>query len=158
MDMQEKIQEAKARKKAFLKEMPESPRRLVKMRARANRFATVAIRAIPVWFAVLAALYLFLCLARPYAKCWMWNGIIMGVLFIVGAVLLLLLRSANRKRSDSYASTIPDFVKEYDRLDERIAALKKADAAQRKADRASSSAQKAQQAADDDANEVSPQA
>ena len=127
MDLQAKIKETKARKKAFLKEMPEEQRRLLKLYARAKRAARYALSCIPVWFLILAGAYLLFCLLLPYQNHWVWNGVVAGALFVIVSVLLLLLRSSYRKKADAYASSIPDFVKEYDRLDDRIREMKQAE-------------------------------
>ena len=153
MDLKAKIQETKDRKKAFLKEMPEEQRRLLQMYGRAKRAKQRTVTGIAVAFVLFAVLYLVLSIALPYKICWMWNGIIAGVLFIAVTVLLLLLRSSYRKKADAYASTIADFTKEYDRLDDRLQELKKAERDRVRSERKAQNAQRKAEVASERAAE-----
>ncbi|MDO4853038.1 MAG: hypothetical protein Q4A88_06435 [Clostridia bacterium] len=151
MELKAKIKETKARKKGFLKAMPEEQRRLLKMQERANAHARRLLYGIPILFVVLLAGYFALCLTVPYERSWIVNGILAALIFVLGTILLLVLRSSYRKKSKALSSSITDYIQEYDALNQKILDLKEAAriqaAAERKAARAKEKARAASERA-----------
>ena len=142
MELHSKLHDAKSRKKGFLKEMPEEQRRLLKQYAHAKRISKNLLYGIGIWFGIVLIAYLLSSLLLSYPNRWLWNGVIALGAFAIVAVLLLILRSSYRKKADAYASAIPDFVTEFEHLNQSISSLKKAEKGQKKADRITSQAKK----------------
>ena len=154
MEIKGKIKQTKQRRKGFLKALPEEQRRLLKMHERAKNGAKMALYGILIWFLLLLAIYLVVSILFPYARHWMWNGIIAGALFILGTVLLLVIRHSNQKKAKAFASSITEYVNEYDTINSHIAELKKAEKSRVKAERAAEKAEKKARAAAERAQET----
>lgn len=147
MEIKVKIEQTKARKKGFLKAMPEEQRRLLKLQERASSRSRHALFLIPIWFVLLLIEYPILSLLLPYERNWLWNGIAAGTLFLIGTVILIIIHVAQKRKAEAFSCTISDYVEEYREINKQLTSLKKAErtraAAERKAERAEEKAQEA---------------
>lgn len=127
MELRTKIEQAKARKKGFLKAMPEEQRRLLKMHDRAAKRSRRALLLMIVWLILLLLAYFAVGLLFPYPRCWMWNGIMAGALLLLGVVLLFLVHRSQKNKAAAVFTAIADYVTEYGEIDRQIVSLKKAE-------------------------------
>ena len=134
-DLKTKIKQTKARKKGFLKAMPEEQRRLLKMEEHANKTAKRLLWLIPVWFVCLVVALIVFTFKASYQNKWTINAIICAILFIVGSIIILFIHSSYKKKANAYGYSIPDYVQEYGEIKQHISDLKKADKEQRYAQR-----------------------
>lgn len=130
-DRKQQLNEAKQRKKSFLKAMPDDQRRLLLMHQRTLRHAKMLVYLIPVVIVLLLVLYFVAGFRFEYENKWLINGIALGALAVIITTVLLILRASSLKRVKALSSPISDFITEYGKINERIRDLKKPDPAKK---------------------------
>lgn len=140
-EIKTKIKQTKARKKGFLKAMPDEQRRLLKMEERASKAAKRLLWCIPILLVLLTVAYIVITFQVSYNNKWVINAVICGALFIIGVIILLVARSSFKKKASAYGYSISDYVQEYGEIKQHISDLKKADKEQRAAQRKAAAAE-----------------
>lgn len=165
MEIKNLLEQTKIRRKEFLNAVPKDKRQLLKSYERHTKTAKFCPSAVAILLLLFAAAYVALGVFLPYRNHWIWNAVILGLLWIGCVVLAICVRAKHRKLADAIKQSIPEYVEELSILDAKLKSLKKAESKraaaqkksqrkQKKAEAMSKSAMKAEQAAKKAQNEV----
>lgn len=145
MEIKNLLEQTKTRRKEFFNAAPKDKRQLLRSYERHMKTAKFCPYGTVILLFLFAIIYVALGLLIPYEKHWIWNAVLLSVIWIGCTVLFISIRSRNLKQASAIKQDIPEYVEELDVIHAKLKSLKKADrkrvAAEKKSQRAKKKAE-----------------